>query len=65
MAPFWIQAIGLGMLFHGALILWVGGLPHFVKRSGKAKIFWLEQYSTIGLALSFVGVLIATWGTVQ
>ena len=66
MSDFWIVAMGLGMTFHGLLILWVGGLPHALS-PGEAPIvekgspeafglFWLDQYSYIGLVLSLAGL---------
>ena len=72
MSEFWIVSLGLGMAFHGLLILWVGGLPHALspgesptteKGSPQAfGLFWLEQYSYIGLVLSLAGLGLAVWG---
>jgi hypothetical protein len=72
MTAFWIVAMGLGMAFHGLLILWVGGLPRAL-RSGELptadkgtpmafQLFWLDQYSFIGLVLALVGGALAAWG---
>jgi hypothetical protein len=73
MSGFWIVAIGSGLLFHGLLILWVGGLPRALspgesptaeKGSPEAfGIFWLDQYSYIGVVLTLVGVGLAVWGS--
>ena len=62
----WLIASGLGFLFHGLLILWVGNLPwafrvgkkpNFEKgSSGAFQIFWLDQYSYIGLVLTLLGL---------
>ena len=72
MSEFWIVALGLGMTFHGLLILWVGGLPHALypgeaptaeKGSSEAfGLFWLDQYSYIGLVLSLAGLGLVVWG---
>ncbi len=68
----WLVCIGLGMLWHGAQIVWVGGLPR-VLRSGEVPtagkgtpeafgLFWLDQYSYIGLTLAVLGIAVAVWG---
>ena len=68
MMDFWLMAIGVGLIFHGLLILWVGGLP-WALRSGKKpffekgspqafQVFWLDQYSYIGLTLVGGGLTI-------
>ena len=72
MYAFWIVALGLGMAFHGLLILWVGGLPRALtpgdnrtapKGSPEAfGLFWLDQYSYIGLVLAAGGIGMAAWG---
>jgi len=66
------MALGLGMAFQGALIIWVGGLPRTLTPGesptaeegtpAAAGIFWLEQYSFIGLTLLVVGIGFAIWG---
>lgn len=64
MADLWLQALSLGMMFQGSLILWVGGfplslqgrLPRAEKGSTEAfGIFWLEQYRVIGFCLTLMG----------
>ena len=72
MTPFWLVALGLGMAFHGLLILWVGGLPRALtpgetptapKGTPEAfGLFWLDQYSYIGLVLAVSGAVLAIWG---
>jgi hypothetical protein len=72
MSAFWITAVGLGMAFHGLLVLWVGGLPRAFKSGEQptaAKgspeafgIFWLDQYSYIGLVLVVAGAGVTIWG---
>jgi hypothetical protein len=72
MSAFWITSIGLGMAFHGLLVLWVGGLPNALSpgESPTAEqgtpaafgIFWLDQYSYIGLILAVVGLGLGAWG---
>ncbi len=72
MSLFWIMALGLGMAFHGALILWVGGLPRALTPGDSPTaekgtpeafgLFWLDQYSYIGLVLFVVGVGLTGWG---
>ena len=73
MSEFWIGALGLGMAFHGLLILWVGGLPRAFspgesptaeKGSPEAfGLFWLDQYSYIGLVLTLAGLGLVVWGS--
>lgn len=73
MSEFWIVALGMGMAFHGLLILWVGGLPNALspgesptaeKGSPEAfGIFWLDQYSYIGFALALAGLGLVVWGS--
>ena len=73
MSEFWIVALGLGMAFHGLLILWVGGLPRAFspgesqtaeKGSPEAfGLFWLDQYSYIGLVLALAGLGLVVWGS--
>ena len=68
----WLITLGLGFLFHGLLILWVGKLPwafrtarkpNFQRGSSEAfQIFWLDQYSYIGLALSIFGLAQVFYG---
>lgn len=72
MTEFWISSLGLGMAFHGLLILWVGGLPRALRRgevpradkgsTAAFQFFWLDQYSYIGLVLTVAGVGLTTLG---
>ncbi|MGV0033775.1 MAG: hypothetical protein ACNYPE_02045 [Candidatus Azotimanducaceae bacterium WSBS_2022_MAG_OTU7] len=73
MSEFWIVALGMGMAFHGLLILWVGGLPRALS-SGESPtaekgspeafgLFWLDQYSYIGAVLALVGLGLIVWGS--
>ena len=68
---FWLAAIGLGMTFHGLMILWVAGLPLTLQgRLPKAAkgtteafgIFWIEQYRFIGFSLVIAGSVLAAAG---
>ena len=62
-----LLTIGLGFLWHGALIYWVAGLPRQLKKTSKNitesdteksfMLFWLDQYSWIGLLIIFFGIL--------
>ena len=62
-----LLTIGLGFLWHGALIYWVAGLPRQLKKTSKNitesdteksfMLFWLAQYSWIGLLIIFIGIL--------
>ena len=62
-----LLTIGLGFLWHGALIYWVAGLPRQLKKTSKNitesdteksfMLFWLVQYSWIGLLIIFIGIL--------
>jgi hypothetical protein len=73
MSEFWIVALGMGMAFHGLLILWVGGLPRALspgesptaeKGSPEAfGLFWLDQYSYIGVVLTLAGLGLVVWGS--
>ena len=71
MSAFWIAAIGLGMAFHGLLILWVAGVPLTfrgklpVAEKGTPEafgIFWIEQYRFMGFTLAVIGAAMAAWG---
>ena len=69
---FWLIALGLGMAFHGRLIVWVGGLPRALTPGDSPTaekgtpeafgLFWLDQYSYIGLTLTVTGLALAGWG---
>ena len=62
-----LLTIGLGFLWHGALIYWVAGLPRQLKKTSKNitesdteksfMLFWLDQYSWIGLLIIVIGIL--------
>ena len=62
-----LLTIGLGFLWHGALIYWVAGLPRQLKKTSKIitesdteksfMLFWLDQYSWIGILIIFIGIL--------
>jgi len=65
MTPFWLLCLGLGLMFQGLLIIWVGGfplslqgkLPKAEKGSPQAfGIFWIEQYRLIGFAMTVIGL---------
>ncbi len=59
------------MVFQGALILWVGGLPMALRKgdkptaeAGSAKafgLFWIDQYRYIGLVLLLAGLGLAVF----
>ncbi|MDA0976962.1 MAG: hypothetical protein O3B72_00240 [Proteobacteria bacterium] len=68
----YLMIMGLGLGFHGALILWVAGLPRML-RPGESPtaekgtprafmLFWLDQYSFIGLGLLLLGSAMALTG---
>ena len=73
MSEFWIVALGMGMAFHGLLILWVGGLPRALSpgesptaEKGSPEAFgqfWLDQYSYIGVVLTLAGLGLVVWGS--
>lgn len=68
----WLIITGLGTLWLGLQIVAVGGLPRFLKRGEVPRaapgtpqafgLFWLDQYSVIGLLLSGVGAALAVAG---
>ena len=68
----WLVCLGIGMIWQGLLITWVGGLPLAITRRGEAKpqagtpeafgFFWLEQYRFIGLTLSLTGFALTLYG---
>ena len=60
-----LLGLGLGLLWHGLQILWVGGLPRQL-RSGAVPtaepgseraflLFWLDQYGWLGIVLAGLG----------
>ena len=71
----WLGVAGAGAVWLGALIVWVGGLPRQLRRGevpraepGSAQaftLFWLDQYSFIGIALTIAGMALALWGFLQ
>ena len=70
MTAFWLLVIGIGMIFQGALILWVAGFPLSLKKqlpraepgSPEAfNIFWIEQYRVIGFVLFLLGSGTLAW----
>ena len=71
----WFVFIGLGLLWHGLQIIWVGQLPRAL-RGGEVPTaekgtpeafmyFWLDQYSYIGLTFALLGIACAVWGVMQ
>ena len=62
-----ILAFGLGFLWHGLQIFWVAGLPRQLKKTKPENdevdsqrsfmLFWLDQYSWIGLTIIVIGIL--------
>jgi len=71
----WLVVVGLGALWHGFQIIWVGGLPRQLRRAEVATaepgtpeafgLFWLDQYGYIGVALAVVGGLAVIAGLTQ
>ena len=71
-ADFWAAAIGFGLIWIGALITANGGLPRQLKSGDQPAgepgseraflLFWLDQYSYIGLTLLVAGAGLALWG---
>ena len=63
----WLITLGLGFLFHGLLILWVGSLRIFrtkkpiLKRLSQPFKYFADQYSYIDLLRSFDLALVALW----
>jgi hypothetical protein len=61
--------LGIGMIWQGLLIVWVGGLPLMITARDKPKplagtpeafgYFWIEQYRIIGLLLAIGGSTLA------
>jgi hypothetical protein len=68
----WLGIAGLGAVWLGAQIALVAGLPRALRRSEVARaepgspqafmLFWLDQYSVIGLVLTAAGIALAGWG---
>lgn len=71
----WLVVVGLGALWHGAQIVWVGGLPRQLRRGevptaaagtpAAFGLFWIDQYGYIGVSLAVGGALMAVFGLVQ
>lgn len=65
---------GLGGLWLGGHILWVGGLPRQLRGGDQPtadkgtlrafQLFWMDQYGYIGLVLSVGGLALALSGVV-
>ena len=61
-----ILAFGLGFLWHGLQIFWVAGLQRQIKKTKPENgevdsqrsfmLFWLDQYSWIGLTIITIGI---------
>ena len=68
----WLIVLGLGAIWHGAQIIWVGGLPRQVRRGETPTapkgtpeafgLFWIDQYGYIGLTLAVGGLAAALSG---
>lgn len=68
----WLGIAGLGAVWLGVQISVVAGLPRVMRRGdvptaerGSPQafmLFWLDQYSIIGLTLAISGVALAGWG---
>ncbi|MEM9743371.1 MAG: hypothetical protein AAF918_11865 [Pseudomonadota bacterium] len=69
---FWCVVAGLGLAWHGLLILWVANLPHPLRGRPLPKaaagseaaflIFWIEQYRWLGTLLALSGVVLVIVG---
>ena len=72
MHELWIVFLGIGMIWQGLLIMWVGGLPHAITARNRPKPqpntpeafghFWIEQYRFIGLLLVVGGITVSIGG---
>ena len=69
----WI-AVGAGLIWHGAQIVWVAPRPsQFVAQkpaleSGSAAAFqrfWLDQYAWIGISLTLLGAALIVWSVLS
>ncbi len=65
-------AVAAGLIWQGALIIWVAPLPSQLRKdkpkvtkgTGAAfQVFWLDQYAWIGIAMVVVGVLLGVFGS--
>lgn len=71
----WMLVVGLGAIWHGVQIVWVGGLPRQLRRGevptappGTPEafgLFWIDQYGYIGVSLAVGGALLAAAGLLQ
>ena len=71
----WLVIVGCGAFWLGAQIIWVGGLPRMLRSGevptappgtpGAFQLFWLDQYSFIGLTLAIGGIALAAWGLLR
>ena len=68
----WLIFFGLGSIWLGSQIFWVGGLPRQLQR-GEVKtaekgseraflLFWRDQYSWIGITLISAGIIFVLIG---
>lgn len=71
----WLVVVGLGSIWHGIQIVWVGGLPRQLRRGevptappGTPEafgLFWIDQYGYIGVSLAVGGALMVVAGLLQ
>ena len=71
----WLVVVGLGAIWHGVQIVWVGGLPRQLRRGETATaapgtpeafgLFWIDQYGYIGVVLTVAGALTVVAGLLQ
>ncbi len=71
----WLMAAGAGCLWLGGQIVWVGGMPRQL-RGGEVPsgepgserafmLFWLDQYSYLGITLALAGGALLLWGALR
>ncbi len=68
----WLAVAGMGAMWLGAQIVWVAGVPRLLRRGEVPRgepgstqafmLFWLDQYSFIGITLTIVGPALICWG---
>ncbi|MFP6816585.1 MAG: hypothetical protein VB949_13090 [Pseudomonadales bacterium] len=71
----WLVVVGLGALWHGFQVIWVGGLPRQLRRGEVATaepgtpqafgLFWIDQYGYIGVVLAAARTLAVIVGLAQ
>jgi hypothetical protein len=71
----WLVVVGLGAIWHGVQIVWVGGLPRQLRRGETPTappgtpeafgLFWIDQYGYIGVLLAVAGALMVAAGLIQ